>query len=396
MATGDKKQGSAGPAKKAPGKPVVAARAIAILLFLIISVLAAWQGKMYGVISWFLLAILLLDTSVNVLYGFFEEPGARGMGLRYWLANIFLGTPGTRIVSPSGKITPTKPPGPIASTFAKLGALGQVVIENGAAVVFERGGKLTRVHGPGIVWVKRQEQIARIIDLRRQVRSRPVRKIMTRDGLCFNLSSLDGIFEISADFDPQRGEYSFSEEAVLDLVYRGGFMYLSGGQPIEWGERVMGSVEYHLRNIASTYDLEEVARLENGSARERFMNEIEARAIPAVRQYGVNLLGIDMGNVELPDDLQKYLSGELKKQVKLQWAEAQGEAIRRVADGLNQAIMTIKKNAAEGAGESKPLLLVNLVDMLERIWQDSLQLESPFHTGTPRALPSGSKRGEEE
>ncbi len=395
MATGDKKQD--GPAKKAePAKPFVAARAVAILLLLGVCLYAVWLGGWYSVLAWLFTVILLIDTSVNVLYGFFEEPGARGMGLRYWVTNIFLGVPGTQVVTSSGQIQATKPPGPIATVFRKLGARAQIIIENGAAVVFERGGKLTRVHGPGIVWVKHQERIARVVDLRRQVRSKAVHNIMARNGLSFGLSSLDAIFEVAADFDPQRGEYSFSQEAVLNLVYRGGFVYRNGGEAIEWGNRVLGSVEYWVRNVAATYELEEIARLENGSARERFLREVEMAARPAIREYGVNLLGVDMGHVVLPEDLREYLSGDLKKQIKLQWAETQGEAIKKIADGLNQAILLIKENAAQGAGESKSLLLVNLVDMLERVWQDSLQLGAPSHEKSPKVLSSGDRRNEDK
>jgi len=66
--------------------------------------------------------------------------------------------------------------------LARFGGPGNAIIFNDSAVVLERFGRLTRVAGPGRVFLRRFERIREVLDLRPQERS-SVAKALTKDGI---------------------------------------------------------------------------------------------------------------------------------------------------------------------------------------------------------------------
>jgi hypothetical protein len=250
-------------------RPIALLRLILIVIVLILFLYFLWRGGILALLAWLATIIVLIDTAVNVLFALYGESSSRRLGFFYWFYSVFLGAQGAQIVTPGGEIKAVRPPGPLANIFSRLGGPGMVIIDNGAAVVFERSGRFTQAKGPGLVWTRRFERIAKVIDLRRQVRSQRVEKVMTRDGLSFDVEQLHVQFDVAADFDPQEGEYAFSEQALLDLVYRGGILYYQSGEEVEWGARVVAAIEYHLRNVAASHTMVELVQGQEGNARDR-------------------------------------------------------------------------------------------------------------------------------
>ncbi len=368
------------PRKGKVSRPLALMRLLLILVFLGLFVYLLWQGRYLALLAWVLTIVVMIDTSMNVLFGIYNEPRSWWKGFAYWVATLFLGALSTQVVTRKGETLTTRPAGPLGSVFARLGAPGIVIIENGVAVAFERGGRHTRLHGPGIVFTQRHERIAERIDLRRQVRSKKdVRQIMTRDGLAFDLDRLDAIFDLAADFDPRSGEYRYSEGPALDLIFRGGKLY-DKGQEIEWGGRVLEAVEHHLRNVAASHDLRELVQGQDkgDNPRQRFLTEVENRAGPALQQIGVRLVGIDIGQLVVPPELQQALLMPVRQ-----------EAMDRISVGLREAIKTINEALGRDVGEVRPHLLVNLTETLGRILEDSLRLSGPVGRA-PESLPAPS------
>jgi len=367
-------------------QPVAMVRMVMILTTVVLFGVLLWQGGILALAAWVITVIVLVDTSVNVLFGLYSETGSRRLGFIYWLASIFMGAQGVQVVTRGGKTIPFKPVGPLASLFARLGGPGILIIENGVAVIMERGGKFTRAVGSGIAFTQRFERIAQVVDLRRQVRTKRVDKIMTRDGLTFDLDRLDAVFDLAADFDPQQGEYSFSEEALQDLVFRGGMLYEAQGQEVEWGIRVLAMVEYYLRNVAANMDLLEIVRSADGNPRERLVRDVEDRARPALRQIGIRLVGIDIGHITGPEELRNILIMPYREQVMI-----------GISQGLRKAIDEVNRAMKHDPGEVRPHLLVNLTETLGHLLEETLRLTpTPHQPGRPAMLGSGESTGQEK
>jgi len=107
----------------------------------------------------------------------------RGEALRLLFSLIFATNYLVAIVA-EGKETKGKAGG----LLKFLGGPGKVVIRPGNAVVFEQGGKVSRIEGPGVVITKRAEIIKAIVDLRPQFVLREVENVLTRDRVPLKLT----------------------------------------------------------------------------------------------------------------------------------------------------------------------------------------------------------------
>jgi hypothetical protein len=375
---------NAGPQPRKTGKALALVRALLILLFVGLLGYLLWLGRWFALVAAILIFIFLLDNSVNILFGFYQVPESRRYGVLFWIASIFLGAQGALLVRPGKEPLAVRPAQPLASIFARLGAPGVIIIENGCAIVLERSGKFTRSSGPGVVFTQRFERIAKVIDLRRQVRTKRVDKIMTRDGLSFDLDRLDAMFDLAADFDPKAGQYSFSEEALQDLVFRGGIIYYEDGQEVEWGKRVLGMVEVFVRDVAADMDLLEIVKSDDGNPRERFVREVEDRARPALRQIGIRLVGIDIGHITGPEELATIMVMPYREQV-----------VFSISQGLRKAIDEVNQAIQRDSSDVRPHLLVNLTESLGHLLEDTLRLSGPQVQPNERALLGGGERTEE-
>jgi regulator of protease activity HflC (stomatin/prohibitin superfamily) len=373
------------PQTKKVSQPVALVRMVLIVFVLVLFFYFLWRGGVLALLAWIATVVVLIDTSVNVLFGIYSETGSRPLGFMYWLASVFLGAQGTQVVTREGKLIPFKPAGPLASIFSRMGGPGMLIIENGVAVVLERSGKFTRVHGPGVVWTQRFERVVKTVDLRRQVRTKRVDKIMTRDGLTFDLDRLDVMFDLATDFDPRRGEYAFSEEAMQDLVFRGGLIYREKGEEVEWGGRVLGMIEVFVRNVAANMDLLQIVKSDADNPRERFVREVEDRARPALRQIGIRLVGIDIGHITGPEELRNILVMPYREQ-----------AMLGISQGLRKAIDEVNQAMSRDSGEARPHLLVNLTETLGHLLEETLRLAGPHGQPNGRALLSSGERAAAE
>ena len=360
------------------GRPFALLRLIFVVFALGFFIFCLWRGGILALLAWLVTVIVLVDTSVNVLFAMYDEPGSRRLGFLYWLFSILMGAQGAQIVTPGGEIKAVRPAGPLANIFSRLGGPGMVVVNGGAAVVFERSGKFTRVKGPGLVWTKRFERVAKVIDLRRQVRGKEkgIENVQTRDGLSFNLDRPEVIFEPAAHFDAQRGEYAYSEEALLDLVFRGGFTYRDG-KAQEWGDQVFRIVEKHLRDVAASSRLLDLVKSDDAGVnpRAQFVQQVEDHARPELQQFGIQLVGLYLREISVPAEMRDVLVMPLRQ-----------EAMLGISEGLQKAIDQINTAMKRDLGEARPHLLVNLTETLGHLLQQTLRLAGTDRQAGGRAL----------
>lgn len=427
------------PGEEAERKGKGSRRLLAVLRFLLILfgvglVLAAvWKGRWYGILAWLITVVVLLDTSVNVFYSMYENPGSRRLGLLFWIAAFLLGMPATRRVTAEGKAVTTRPAGPLGNLFARFGVPGQLIVDGGMAAVLERRGAFTRVVGPGRYSLQRFEQVVHVIDLRPQVRRIELKDVRTADGLAFDVR-LEARFRIASDEEspgskpgaaqgaqgdsgasaekspPKDGEasqpaYPFSKDAIRRLVYEGGILFdKEAGKQEDWRDGVVRVIEQAARDLSASWPLQKFLVLTSSPrdstgekstnqerGRKRFQEELTEEARVRLEKMGVSLLGIDVGPLRLAPEVQQLLSMPVKRALDVGWARTLEQAIQRVAEGLQMALNTIGQATRQVPAEAQSHVLVSLMAQLERMSQDLLQVSAPYRE--PRELPE--KRREE-
>lgn len=433
-----------------PNRVLAVLRLFGIVAGLVLAVILTWKGRFYALLVWLVTIVVLLDTSVNVFYSQYEDPGSRRLGLLFWIATFLLGMRQVQRITADGRLVTTRPEGPLGKLFARFGVPGQLIVDVDMAAVLARRGEYTRVVGPGRYELERHERPVYWFDLRPQVSKLRLGDIRTADGLVLDVS-LDARFQIDATLEasgrassvgpgsregapstseekPSQSEgaaaekedlkpsYRFSQHGIVRLVKEWGILYdRDSGRFEDWRDSVVRVIEQTVRDVAATWPLQDffpwlsfrrkeqdatlglvgadqATNRAQESARQRFQQELESEARTRLQRMGVRLLGIDVGSIAVPPEVQQLLAMPVKQELDLGWARAHEEAINRIAEGLQKAVSTIKVATQGTPAEVQPHLLLSLTNLLERIAQDFLQLTEPYRE--PREIPERRRQNQ--
>jgi regulator of protease activity HflC (stomatin/prohibitin superfamily) len=94
-----------------------------------------------------------------------------------YLRSLILGMQYPWMIVDEGKVIQSKPGG----VLPEIGGPGLAVIRPGHAVVFERGGKITRVAAPGLIRLEQFERIQDIVELKPMWSSQVLENVLTKD-----------------------------------------------------------------------------------------------------------------------------------------------------------------------------------------------------------------------
>lgn len=363
-------------------RQVIASIRFLVLLFAPILIgVAVWFGGWLALLAWLGTVFILIDTTMLVIDAMLGERPPRWQAFLYWLGSIYWGGGGIWFVKRGGEIIPVRPIEPMAGIFFRLGAPSIIVLQADVAVVLERSGTYTRVETGRIVFARRFERIAHVIDLRPQRREKALSQVITRDGLAFDVENLEVEFQVESRLDVEHGRRVISRDRILAFVCRGGMLVDEEGKPVEWGRRVLQLAELSLRNVAARHPLEELISLEDGSARQRFLEETTEELRLTLAQYGVELLRVALGKVVLPKEVREALTLSLKRRADEAWAEVQHRALVEVGRGLNDAIQVVTQNLQPNVGPAAAAIAMSLQEILGRVLQNYLQLAPPYREG---------------
>lgn len=268
------------------------------------------------------------------------------------------------IIVADGEAIQAKP----AGFLEFIGGTGVVVIRPGNAVVFERGGKVSRVEGPGIVLTKRYEHIEAIVDLRLQFVLREVENVLTHDrvplkltlGITFQIESKKDVDARPESHIPPDGEalsrlirgepYLVYEATIRKAVYN----VTEDG----WQATIPGASESIIRDIILTYDLDQIFDLSGMPTAEgyfptkqRTIEQIEKRANKTLKEiclrWGVRYDGVDLRVIEMPDEVRERMLAvwetEWRSKIKVKEAEAEKLVMLEQAEGKARTITAMEK-----------------------------------------------------
>jgi len=195
--------------------------------------------------------------------------------------------------------------------LARFGGPGNVVVFNDSAVFLERFGRLTRVAGPGAVFLQRFEHIREVLDLRPQERSEEVRAL-TKDGIPVRTE-----VQVRSQLARPPGGPFPPPPGRLHPVYK--WAWTQAGRSHNrlvipefdlerenhWPERVMGNVGSTMRALIAEYRLDELLepyepdRDPRRKIAQRFREELDSEA----RNFGAQVLDVRMGALEPAEEI---------------------------------------------------------------------------------------------
>ncbi len=239
---------------------------------------------------------------------------------------------------------------------AEIGGPGKLIIHSDSAVVLERYGRISRIEGPGLVFLERFERIREILDLRPQTRSEspPARVVYTKDGIPVEA-------EITVRFQLKHGPptpekpYPIDPEA-LAIAARAEAMRYNGTRPLvrfNWQNRVMGNFGSTLRAIVAAKTLDELFEPAdvNKDPRDEISKEMLKRLRAQSANFGANVLDVILGPF-------KPVDPQVEQQLRQAW-QAMQRADMRVEQAHADAERLLAEQTAHAYAQLEMMLAID-------------------------------------
>jgi len=290
---------------------------------------------------------------IQILLTHRDEGISIGDAIRSMTA-VMLGTNQEWLVISEGKRARTNAKG----LLKKLGGPGKVIIDPGNAVIFQRGGKISRIAGPGVVLTKKAEVIREIFDLRNQFVLKTVEDVITADQI--PLTIVMGIpYRIERAKNPDapgvlkdnKGGFPVEEKTLLTAIYEN-----TAGK---WSGLAAGAPTVQLRDQIMTRTLNDLFT-HSGDPNPREIKAIEEAIKAAVDKFagnkGVEILGADIREIHMPKEMEAAYTQSRAEERKNQAA----------ADLLQQVLETVAQRADQsGHAELELAMAKSFIDVLK-------------------------------
>lgn len=216
----------------------------------------------------------------------------------------------------------------------------RLAIQGDTAVVTERGGRLTRVLGPGSHALEAHERVWDTLDLRTQRWVHEVRAL-TKEGIPVSCD-VDLCFRIDTSTASTHGRRTRSarsrdlprpgsEQTVLRAATSQWIRAADQPTPtLNWAGRVVTLAENELRDIVATYRLDWLIRApqpDQPHPRDEIRRHLKDELEDKIGAVGAELLQIELGKIEVKVPQRESpatdrVSQQLQELVSQQWVEA--------------------------------------------------------------------------
>ena len=175
----------------------------------------------FGLIA-LLAAVILIPYGMvagQQMYSQYEQyKGHEGEAARAAI-NILLGISGGTWVVSSGQ---AELKGEQSGSLARFGGPGNLIVQEGHAVILEISGKISRVVGRGIRWLKPFERISMVVPLFLRSEKFTVEKVATRKGVDRRVRD-PGYHKVDpgpAEEQIKDGQFAYTKQKLLDDLER--------------------------------------------------------------------------------------------------------------------------------------------------------------------------------
>jgi regulator of protease activity HflC (stomatin/prohibitin superfamily) len=289
---------------------------------------------------------------------------------------------------------------------------GIVVIRPGNAAVFEWGGKVTKIEGPGVTKSKRYEIIKKVVDLRPHWLPVTAENVLTQDRIPLTFEMTVG-YQVQPKAETDKtgpptptiavsgGEIAGDYPVYKESVYRSVFKL----DPATPEKAVRATADSFLRDAVRAFNLDglyDYSVADNvrarGDAILALERAVKARLEPQLGEWGLALLSVDITTVVMPENVrEKVLDWWVtawQRECVLAEAKADRRAMEERGEGQARAFEAVERRKSQfrenlarqlmemvfslaGAGIAlDPKVGVRLVSVLEAV-SNRMSCDSP-------------------
>lgn len=283
------------------------------------------------------------------------------------------------------------------SSHLRIGGPAQIFIGSSDVAVTERNSRFHRVLGPGLYRLEPFERIYAVLDLQQQDRDASQVRLFTQDGI--ELSSSIGLtFRIHrGGKTPTAAQpYSFSEDAARRAAYT---QTVTAKGVKMWDDLPLSIAVSKLREVVAEFELDHLLDALGRGTHENVLMQTRARTEDVLRRYGIELVNMWLGPLELPDSVTNQrianwraplekerltaLAGaqiEAMEVIEQKRAEARVRMVEAIADGILQA------QRESEPGVRQYMATLRLIEVLENIARHSAPAGSEPEETLPDTL----------
>jgi regulator of protease activity HflC (stomatin/prohibitin superfamily) len=298
-----------------------------------------WAAVMgFGLIA-LLAAVILIpygQVAGQQMYSQYEQyKGHEGEAARAAI-NILLGISGGTWVINNGQAELKGDPN---NALARFGGPGFLIVQEGHAVILEVSGKLSRIVGRGITWLKPFERISMVVPLFLRTEKLIVEQVATKDKVL--IQEFELLVFHKADTGPeeeriQDGQFAYTTEKLLNDVWSP-----NGG---DWRGGVRSVADTATRDVVGRYDLEQIVPISD-AFRTAFKQLLVDQMNKVTKEkMGVVTITVDIGKVRIPEEAERRLMSKWSADWDIRIALSEREATLR--RGEAEAIMLKVKEVA--------------------------------------------------
>jgi regulator of protease activity HflC (stomatin/prohibitin superfamily) len=295
--------------------------------------------------------------------------------------NILLGISGGTWVVSGGQ---AELKGEQSGSLARFGGPGNLIIQEGHAVILEISGRPSRIVGRGVWWLEPFERISMVVPLYTRQEKVTVEQLATKDRIIideFNVLVFHKVDPGPPDQQTQDGLFAYNEERLRRVIWK--------PDGSDWRGGVRSVAETATRDVVGRFNLEEIITISDG-----FRTEFRETLTELMNRVTRPLMNVTVGTVEItliriPKEAQDRLleKWDAEQQIQIAVSRSEVELVRGDARVTNlraleearaiaqqQMIMAISAGfgVANVSGEAVPETMVQLrfLEALEKIAED--------------------------
>lgn len=300
------------------------------------------------------------------------------------IVDSLIGINKATIVIAGGKIQTHNPP---AGDLAKFGGPGILVVQEGHAVVLERGGRRSRIVGTGVHQLGIFERVNTVIPLMPRSFQIEIENVITQDHVLIEKIKLQVFTRLDlGDQSHENGDYPFDDKIINDKVWSPRL----GPEVYDWSGVVKSVTDTALRDLAARLMLDDIV-LASGASRERLRTELRELINRVTRdRLGVVVNSIVISEIKIPEKardglLQRWLAevnrrtalinADTEREKLVLKGEGEAQSVRRIGlaktmvrnEIIKLLVDTITETSQGGSPIADPKVAVRFVTAIERL-----------------------------
>ena len=271
----------------------------------------------------------------------------------------------------------------------RVGGPGRVTVKRGDVAVTELNGRFHRILPAKTHNLHPFEYVHTVLNLQPQERSEPSISLITRDGIQF-FADIHVLFQVKpgADVVTSSHEFPYDEEAVRTAAYAQ--TVLGKDNVMAWESLAIIKAKEILTTIIAGYLLDEILAHSSSAAEplQVIQAELLRKTRAALRQKGIHLLSVHVGNLNLPEKVTEqyiqYWQSQSEAYINLSLADGKATALEEIEIARAEAEMTMIQAILEGVQRARyssntasmrEVVALRMVEALEKMARQTQSMQ---------------------